>query len=129
METIRDVERRREAIVEEMLSLRGMRRGTVNRQHLKVQLKSQAEPVRRGPYYVWSRREGNQTRSRRLRSEEEVEKARRQVAEHKRFRELCEEFEQLTEKLGKLEAEGERLEPKKKRRRSPLSGTAKSDAF
>ena len=129
METIRDVERRREAIVEEMLSLRGMRRGTVNQQYLKVKLKSREEPVRRGPYYVWSRREGKQTVSRRLRSEQEVEKARRQIAEHKRFRELCEEFEQLTEKLRKLEAEGERLEPKKKRRRSPSSGTAKSDTF
>ena len=96
---------------------------------MKVQLKSREEPVRRGPYYVLSRREGKQTVSRRLRSEEEIEEARRQVAEHKRFRELCEEFEQLTEKLGELEGEGKSLEPKKKRHRSPSSRTARSDAF
>ncbi len=125
METIRDLEMSRQTIVQEMLSLRGMRRGTVTQQFMKVKLKSQKEPVRRGPYYVLSRREGKQTVSQRLRSKEEVEDARRQVAEHKRFRELCEEFEQLTERLGELEAEGESSKDKKKRWRSPSNRTAK----
>ena len=103
MKSIRDLEARRDAILTEMGSIRAMRRGTINRQFLKVPQKGKEEPARRGPYYVLSRREGEKTVSRRLRSAEELQQAREDVAQYKRFVALCKEFERVTEKLCELE--------------------------
>lgn len=80
--------------------------------------------VHQGPYYVMSRREGEKTVSRRLRVAE-VEQAKKDVVEYKRFLGLCQEFEQLTARLGELERGESGLEQEKKRFRSPLSGTGK----
>ena len=44
-----------------------------------------------------------------------TERARREVAAHKRFVELCQQYQQLTERLGQLERAGGG-DPKKKRR-------------
>ena len=97
---ITELESRRDAILEEMRSIRSMRRGTINEQYLKVPRKGK-EPSLRGPYYVLSRREGEKTVSWRL-SGVELEKARADVAAHKRFTLLCKEFEQLTTKMGEM---------------------------
>jgi hypothetical protein len=105
-----------------MFSIRSLRRGTISEQFLKSTRAGGKEPVRLGPYYVLSRREGNKTISQRL-TGAELEQARQDIEEHKRFIGLCKEFEELTERLGQQEREEADLEEKKKRRSSPSRKT------
>ncbi|MGH9364255.1 MAG: DUF6788 family protein [Thermoanaerobaculia bacterium] len=125
MDTIHDLEARRSAILREIQSIRSMKRGSISEQHLKVRVKARTEPVLRGPYYVLSRREGQKTVSERLTSTSQLEQARRDVAAHKRFVVLCQQFERLTEQLGLLEHEQPELVQEKKRPRSRSKKTGK----
>jgi hypothetical protein len=122
MNSIRELEVRRDAILEEMGSIRSMRRGTINEQFLRVRLKGKEQPLLRGPYYVFSRREGNRTVSKRLTSPAQLQRVKRQGEAHKRFVALCKEFEVLTERLGELERPLEGRS-EKKRPRSPSNKT------
>ena len=123
MDTVQQLEAQRNTILEEMRSIRSMRRGTINEQYFKTHLKGRKGMVQQGPYYVLSRREEEKTVSKRLRSVAELEKAQKDVAEYKRFMGLCQEFERLTARLGALERDKESLEQEKKRFRSPSSET------
>jgi hypothetical protein len=118
MDTVQELEARRNAIIEQMRSIRSMRRGTISEQHFKTHLKGRKGVVLQGPYYVLSRREGEKTVSKRLRSPVELEQARKDVAEHKTFLGLCQEFERLTARLGELERGEQGLEQEKKEFRS-----------
>jgi len=118
MDTVQELEARRNAIIEQMRSIRSMRRGTINGQHFKTRLKGRKGVVLQGPYYVLSRREGEKTVSKRLRSPVGLEQARKDVAEHKTFLGLCQEFERLTARLGELERGEQGLEQEKKEFRS-----------
>jgi hypothetical protein len=115
MDTVRQLEQRRERILEQLREIRSMHRGTVNQQYLKVPQKGRGEPALRGPYYVLSRAEGGKTVSRRLTSPQQVEQARADIAAHRRFVGLCREYEQLTERLGQVERGGDRQGQEKKR--------------
>lgn len=101
--SLQELEVRRNAILEEMRSIRSMRRGTINEQHFKIRRKGKKGIVLQGPYYILSRREGEKTASQRLRSPGELDQARKDVAQYKRFMGLCQEFERLTARLGELE--------------------------
>jgi hypothetical protein len=125
MDTIQQLEAQRNAILEEMRSIRSMRRGTINEQYFKTRLKGRRGMVHQGPYYVLSRRGEEKTVSRRLRSAAELEEARKDVAGYKRFLGLCQEFERLTAHLGELERGEQGLGQEKKRFRSPSSKTEK----
>jgi hypothetical protein len=125
MDTVQQLEVRRNAILEEMRSIRSMRRGTINEQYFKTRLKGRKGMVHQGPYYVLSRREEEKTVSRRLRSSVELDQARRDVAEYKRFLGLCQEFERLTARLGELDRGEQDLGQEKKRFRLPSSKTEK----
>jgi len=118
MDTIQKLEVRRNAIIEQIRSIRSMRRGTISEQHFKTHLKGRKGVVLQGPYYVLSRREGEKTVSKRLRSPVELEQARKDVAEYKTFLGLCQEFERLTARLGELERGEQGLEQEKKEFRS-----------
>lgn len=115
MKSRETIEARREKIIREMLSIRSMRKGTINEQYLKGRRVGSKEAVECGPYYVISRREGNQTVSQRLRTPGELEQARRDVAEHQKFVGLCKEYQEVTEKLGEMERGGMVGEEKKRR--------------
>lgn len=117
MDTVRELEQQRERILKQMRQIRSMRRGTINEQYLKVPHKGQAEPVRRGPYYVLSRHEGGRTVSRRLTSAQQLKRARADVAAHGRFVALCRDYAEVTERLGQLEGGGGGQGQEKKRRR------------
>jgi hypothetical protein len=123
MDTIRQLEARRNAVLEEMRSIRSMRRGTINEQYFKTRLKGKRGIVHQGPYYVLSKREGEKTVSKRLRSVAELQQTQKDVVEYKRFLGLCQEFERLTSRLGELERADQGLEQEKKRFRSPSSKT------
>jgi len=125
MNTIQELEAQRSAILEEMRSIRSMRRGTINEQHFKTRLKGRRGIALQGPYYVLSRREGEKTVSKRLRSPDALEQARKEVAEYKRFMGLCQQFEKLTARLGELERGRQDLEQEKKGFRSPLNKMGK----
>jgi len=123
MDPIQQLEARRNAILEEMRSVRSMRRGTINEQYFQTRRKGRRGVVHQGPYYVLSKREGQKTVSKRLRSGTELEQAQKDVAEYKRFLGLCQEFERLTARLGELERGGLGLEQGKKPFRLPSSQT------
>jgi hypothetical protein len=123
--SLQELEARRNAILEEMRSIRSMRRGTINEQHFKIRLKGRKGIVHQGPYYVLSRREGERTVSQRLRSPAELEQARKDVAQYKRFMGLCQEFERLTARLGELERRETEGALEKKRLRLPSNKIAK----
>jgi len=123
MKTIREIENRREAILGQMREIRSLERGTINQHFVPVTKKGRKEPERKGPYYVISRREENKTKGYHLRGGEELARARRDVEAHRRFRELCREYEELTERLGRLERALAEGDAEKKRRRSRSNGT------
>lgn len=125
MSAIKEIEARREAILEQMRAIRSMERGTINQHYVKVKHKGKKEPVARGPYYVVSRRENNRTVGYHIKTKEELERARRDVEAHKRFVQLCRQFEELTQRLGELERADDKDKVEKKRRRSPSSRTTK----
>ena len=116
MDTVQELERRRNDVLKQMLAIRSMRRGTVNEQYLSVRHKGQSEPGRCGPYYVLSRKEGGRTVSQRL-AAAQVEQVRGDVAAHRRFVEFCQEYERLTEQLGQVERAGGGQGQEKKRPR------------
>lgn len=115
MDTVRQLEQRREAIFEQMRSIRSMRRGTVNEQYLKVPHKGRSEPAICGPYYVLTRKQAGRTVSQRLTDPEQVEQARSDVAGYRRFVDVCREYERLTEQLGQLERTSGQDQGKKRR--------------
>jgi hypothetical protein len=119
MTTIQELESKRDAVLQEMRSIRSMQRGTINEQFLKVHQRGIKEMKTCGPYYVLSRHEIHigKTRSRRLTSPEALEKARKDIAAYQRFVALCREFQNLTETLGELESSLPELGAEKKRRR------------
>ena len=123
MHPIHRLEERRDAILEEIRSIRSMRRGTINRQFLKVRHKGKDRPVSRGPYYVLSRRQGGKTVSQRLTKPEELKQAQKDIEAHRRFVALCEQFEELTERLGQIQRESDEMRQEKKRPRSRSSRT------
>lgn len=127
MKSIEEINTERQAILKGMADINWMKRGTINEQFLKVKIKEKTEPVSRGPYYVFSRREGNKTASKRLKTGEELDWMRKGVEEYGKFKQLCRQFEELTEQLGEaLRSQGtEGVE--KKRLKSRSSRTRKSN--
>ena len=113
MNEIKQIEDRRNALLEEMRSIRSMRRGTINEQYFKTYSKGKKEMKRQGPYYVLSRREGGKTVSQRMNSPAELEQTRREVEEYKRFLILCREFEQLTTEMGEQERDNREIDREK----------------
>ncbi|MBE3040405.1 MAG: hypothetical protein IMZ62_16540 [Chloroflexi bacterium] len=102
MESRQQMQERRQRIVEEMLAMRSMKRGTLNEQFFPVPQKGRKEPALRGPYYVFSRKELGRTISKRVPAKE-VERVREDIACYNRFLELSREFVQITQWLGETE--------------------------
>ncbi len=126
MMTVQEIEKRRHEILAEMGALRSMERATLKEQMLPVKRKDRDEPVMRGPYYLLARWIDGKTHSRRV-PRKEVERVKQDVANHQRFKALCEEFAVLTEQLGELEREaatedaGVKKKPKSRSRRAKKS--------
>lgn len=119
---IKRVEARREEIIQEMRDLRGMRRGSVMEQHLRVKVKGKKEPAVRGPYWLYTRKEKGKSVGERLR-ESEARRYRAEVESFHRFQALCREYVELSERLGELEHRLEEGPEEKKPRRSRSRGT------
>ena len=120
MDEIGKIEVRRREILKEMGEIRSMRKGSVTEQFLRVPQKGK-EPAKRGPYYTYTKKEKAKTVGRRLKAKE-VERFKDDVAAFHRFHGLCQEYAELTERLGDIEGtigEGE----EKKMLRSPSKKT------
>ena len=110
------IEARREQLLEEIRKIRVMRKGSVTEQYFKTKKKGQKKPALNGPYWLYTHKEKGKTMGRRL-SQTEVERFQAEVDAFHRFRELCDEYAQLTERLGDLERESPEESRQKKRRK------------
>lgn len=125
MSRIQELEKRRDEVLEQMRGIRSMKRGSINKQYFPAMRAGKKTQERLGPYYVWSRKEGPKTVSRRLHGTAELKQAQQDVQQYKRFMALCQEFGELTECLGELQRQRSDFEQEKKRRRSPSNKTRK----
>jgi hypothetical protein len=125
MSVVHELEQQRDQVLEQLRKIDSMKRGTLNTQYFDVLRNGKKTSKKRGPYYVFSRKEGKKTVSKRLRSKAEVQQAREDIAEHRHFVELCKQLEQITEQLGELKRQKPDIELEKKRRKSPSSRTGK----
>jgi len=122
MDTLQQIEAQRLAILEDIKSIRSMRRGAITEQFFPVRRQGQNQSARRGPYYVFSRHQGSKTVSQRLTTPEALQQAREDVDAFKRFQALCRDYELLTEKLSVFER---KTGQEKKRSKSGLNRTGK----
>jgi len=102
--TLREVQARREQIVQELLAIRSLECGALSEQYYTRRGAPGKAPQRQGPYYVLSRWEDGRNRSRRVKRKE-VDRVRQDLAHHEQFMALCHELEELTRQLGALERE------------------------
>jgi hypothetical protein len=117
---LQELLKQRQKILDELSSLERMRKGSIVEQFLEVKNK-RGKIVRRGPYPLYSYKEQGRTVSRRLRSSQEVETYRKDIATFRRFEELTAELRRLGEALCEV-GEGR---PEKKQPRSLSSKTPK----
>lgn len=122
--SIQSIEVRRDAILAKIRGIRSMTKGSVSEQYYRVKVEGKKGPMRRGPYYVFCRSVNNRTVSRRL-TGDEVERARADVAAYKEFLELCENFVDLTHRLGMVEQQDGETSREKKRRKSRSNKTGR----
>lgn len=79
-----------------------MRRGSLNKQYLKVRHKGKEEPVLRGPYFVLTTKERGKTLSRRIRKAGEIKKIRGEVNQFHEFQKISKELIEINEKICEL---------------------------
>jgi len=121
---IEDLLRVREDIIEKIKEIRTMRRGTINEQYLKVPRKEK-EPSIRGPYYVLSRNEGGKTVGFRLKTQEELDLATKDVESYKEFNRLSKEFITVTESITDMIRSVEKADSKKNKKFTKENTTPK----
>ncbi|EKD55877.1 MAG: hypothetical protein ACD_59C00013G0008 [uncultured bacterium] len=102
---------RRKRIISEIDKINTMKRGTLNEQYLKVAHKN-SEPVLKGPYYVFSRSVNGKTTGRRVKIKD-VQILKEDIAAHKAFVKLMDEFVEITEQITDI-VRFENIDTKKK---------------
>lgn len=103
MAHIDELEARRKQVLQELGTIRSLRKGNLNEQWFPVVQGGKKTKKLRGPYFVWTYKVGKKTVSERLNTERAVALARQDADNYRRFRSLCEELEQLTAQLGEAE--------------------------
>ena len=107
MNKLQQIETQRKSIVEELLAIRSLRKGSVNEQWFPVVRDGEKTEELRGPYYVHSYKVGKKTVSERLKDDAALKQARAGADNCRRFKTLCGELEGLTRQLGELERQDE----------------------
>lgn len=126
MTRLERLEAKRLAVLDEMGKIRTLRKGSLGEQWFPVVRDGKKTEKLRGPYYVWTYKADKKTISERIRGPRGVERARQDEAYYKRFKELCREYEALTQQLGELERqESSEMEALKKGRKSRSNRTRK----
>lgn len=98
MTKIETLKARRQKILEELVGLEEMRRGSVVEQFFET-VRKDGSKGRRGPYALYSFKEKGKTVSRRLSGEEQIRKHREQIQTFRRFQELMGELVALGEQM------------------------------
>ena len=114
---IEDLKRRKEELIELIKGITTMRRGTINENYLKIQRKGK-EPSIGGPYYVLSRNEGGKTVGFRLKTQEELELAQKDVEAYKEFNRISKEFVSVTESITDIIRSDKKDDFKKNKKRT-----------
>lgn len=92
----REIERRQNALLDQMRTLRVMRRGTLSPQHYPQRRARKQGSGAAGPYYVWQGFQRGKHFSKRV-SAKEAEQVKREIETRRQFEELCEEYVRLGE--------------------------------
>lgn len=95
-ERLIQLQEERAAILEDLGSIEGMRRG-----HISEQTFPGKQGGRRGPYHVFQRWENKRNRCRRV-PPEEIDQLREEVGNYKRFKELTERLAAVIEEITEL---------------------------
>ena len=103
MSRIQRLESRRKEMLQELDTIRSLRKGSLNEQWFPIVRNGKKTKELRGPYYVWSYKIGKKTVSERLKDDSGVVLARQDAANHRRFKELCGELEEIIAELGEAE--------------------------
>lgn len=98
--TPRQIEQRRLDITLELLSIRSARKGSIVEQSFPVVRDGKPTGEMRGPHPLITGKEHGKTVSERLKTPEQLEQARLDIANHQRLGALFREFEELTRALG-----------------------------
>lgn len=123
----RALEQKRQDLLKDLSEIRSLRKGCLNEQWFPVVRQGKKTQELRGPYFVWTHKAGAKTVSERIQGEAAVERARRDVASYKEFREICSEYEAVAQQLGELERDEQaQLERAKKGLKSRSNKARKS---
>lgn len=102
---IEQLEKERGRIVQQVLDIRSMAKGKIIEQFLEVIRKGETKPTRCGPYYsivCWNADKAK-TQSKRLKTPEEIEQAKKDIENYQRFELLCKSYVQVTQQLSEVE--------------------------
>lgn len=112
------LEKQRGVIVQQMLDIRSMAKGKITEQFLEVIRKGESSPAHCGPYYsivCWNADKGK-TQSKRLKTSEELERAKQDIENYQRFELLCKTYVQTTQQLSDAERSAGVATQEKKRK-------------
>ncbi|HOH30126.1 MAG TPA: hypothetical protein PLC40_10645 [Candidatus Hydrogenedentes bacterium] len=115
---IKHFEKQRGMIVQQMLDIRSMAKGKITEQFLEVIRKGESSPAHCGPYYsivCWNADKGK-TQSKRLKTSEELERAKQDIENYQRFELLCKTYVQTTQQLSDAERSAGVTTQEKKRK-------------
>ena len=100
--TAREIQRRQNALLDQMRTLRVMRRGTVSHQeYLQRRARKQGAGAS-GPYFVWQGFRNGKHFSKRV-SAQQAEQVKHEIETRRQFEQLCEEYVRLGEALAMRE--------------------------
>jgi hypothetical protein len=123
METIEQLESKRQKILQELGELRAIRRGTISQQFVDT-IDKEGRPKRRGPYFLHTYKDKGKTISRRLTSTRQVERCQAQIEAYRRYEQLTTQLLEIGEQISNLTLSGE-VEKKTSRCISKSSKTPK----
>ena len=100
--TTREVEQQQNALLDQMRTLRVMRRGTLSHQEYPERRARKLGTGASGPYFVWQGFRSGKHFSKRV-SAQEAEQVKHEIETRRQFERLCEEYVRLGESLATRE--------------------------
>jgi hypothetical protein len=119
--TTRQIEQLRRDLTEKMLGIRSARKGTIIEQSFPVLREGKPTGEMRGPHPLITTKKNGRTVSQRLKTPEQLEQARTDIANHQQLAALFKQFEELTEALGEAFRQESAPEEAIKKKPRPLS--------
>lgn len=102
MDTLIQLQQQRKHLIQQMMEITCLRKGTINEQYVPARKDGKATDRLLGPYWVVSTKKDGKTVSERLKTQQDLEQAREEISNHKRLSQLFHEFEEITERMSVL---------------------------